>query len=93
MTLPDSVYRHIAPPHISIFSENGIEKLLGNEFEIIGKWCFGQGYMDIINNSMLAAGMDENDLYFEISKLHNLVQPVFDREGYADTIIIVAVKR
>ena len=41
----DAVYRHIVPPqHLQIFTEEGVDKILKNKYEIIGKWGFGQGF-------------------------------------------------
>lgn len=87
------IYRHIAAPgHLQVFSEKSIAMLLQNKFRIIGKWEFGQGYTDLINNAMLMARVEENALYNKLIDLSNTIQAVFDKEGLADQILVVTMK-
>ncbi len=88
------IYRHIVPPiHLSIFSEKGIDYLLSDSFELLGKWYFGQGYMDIVNNAMLVSGLKSNQIYEEVLAISNKVQMVVDEQGLSDQIMVVARKR
>ena len=94
LTCKNQVYRHIDPPiHVQIFSEDSLVWLLEDLFDIQGKWLFGQGYSDLINNAMLLSGEKENELYHRLMDLSNTIQPVFDRNGLADQILLVAKKR
>lgn len=94
LTCKNQVYRHIDPPiHLQIFSGDSLGRLLEDQFEIQGKWLFGQGYSDLISNAMLLSGEQENELYHRLMDLSNTIQPVFDRNGLADQILLVARKR
>jgi len=89
----DFVYRHIASPeHLTVFSEAGIERLLSGRFQILGKWCFGQGYVDIINNAMLWSKERENGLYEKVLDISNDVQKTVDEHGLADSIMVITRK-
>jgi 2-polyprenyl-3-methyl-5-hydroxy-6-metoxy-1,4-benzoquinol methylase len=91
MTSTNIVYRHITPPnHLQIFSENAIEKMYGGRFEIIGKWGFGEGFTDILNNTMLNSNTDENDLYEKMMNISNDIQFIVDKNGLSDQMIFVA---
>ncbi len=78
---------------MQIFSEDSLVWLLEDLFDIQGKWLFGQGYSDLINNAMLLSGEKENELYHRLMDLSHTIQPVFDRNGLADQILLVAKKR
>lgn len=93
MTCSSVVYRHITTPgHLQVFTDQSIGILLQNKFQVIGKWGFGQGYTDLVNNAMIMAGVEENILYDRLIDLSNKIQPVFDAEGLSDQILVVAVK-
>ena len=92
-TCPDAAYRHIDPPiHLQIFSEDSLSYLLDERFEIIGKWEFGQGYTDLINNAMILSGLEESNLYIDLMNLSNRIQPIIDEAGFADQMLVVAQK-
>ena len=93
-TCPNAVYRHIVPPiHLQVFSEKSLIYLLGEQLEIIGKWEFGQGYTDLINNAMILGGLEESELYVSLMNISNRIQPVIDEAGYADQMLVVARKK
>lgn len=93
MTCSEMVYRHISSPgHLQVFSEKAIDMLFENKFRMIGKWVFGQGYTDLINNAMLMAEKEESTLYNKLLDVSNRIQAIFDEEGMADQILVVAVK-
>ena len=90
-TCDHAVYRHIVSPiHLQVFSENSLSYLLEDRFSIVGKWEFGQGYGDLLNNAMIVSGLEESALYIELMNLSNKIQPVFDEAGFADQMLIVA---
>lgn len=92
-TCPNAVYRHIASPgHLQVFSDKSIEYMLNDKYEIIGKWLFGQGWTDLINNAMLLSGLEESQLYVDLINLTNRIQPIIDEAGFADTMLVVAKK-
>lgn len=93
MTCNYAVYRHmVSPIHLQIFSDKSLEHLLGDECEIIGKWDFGQGYTDLLNNAMLLSGRQECSLYVDLLNLGNKIQPIIDEVGFADQMLVVAQK-
>lgn len=94
LTCKNMIYRHIVPPiHLQIFSEQSIEMILNNRFEMIGKWEFGQGYTDLVNNLMLLSNTEENDIYYELIKQSNAIQFAIDESGLADQMLIIARKK
>ena len=93
LTSGGKTYRHLVPPaHISVFSEKSMETLLCGKFKIIGKWGFGQGFADMVNNAMFLSGKEENDLYLKVLECSNQMQRVFDEAGLSDSMIFVAVR-
>lgn len=93
-TCPNAVYRHIVSPiHLQVFSDKSVEYLLSDKYEIIGKWLFGQGWTDLINNAMILSGLEESQLYVDIINLNNSIQPIIDEAGLADHMLIVAKKK
>lgn len=93
MTCNNAVYRHIeSPAHLQVFSDKSLKYLLGDELKIIGKWEFGQGYTDLINNAMLLSDQQESALYVNLLNLSNKIQPIIDEAGFADQMLVVAQK-
>lgn len=93
LTSCNNIYRHIVPPiHLQIFSDEAINRLLKNKFTICSRWFFGQGFTDILTNSMILSGIDSNPLYDLIYKHSNEIQQTIDSEGLADQVLIVAKK-
>lgn len=93
LTAMGKIYRYLAPPQaISAFSEKSMDILLNGKFRLIGKWGFGQGFTDIVNNAMLINGRSEDELYLKMLGCNNSVQKVFDEAGLSDTMIYVAIK-
>ena len=93
MTCNYAVYRHmVSPIHLQIFSDKSLKYLLGDECEIIGRWDFGQGYTDLLNNAMLLSGRQECSLYVDLLNLSNKIQPIIDEAGFADQMLVVAQK-
>lgn len=93
LTCPNKVYRHIeSPQHLQVFSDDAIKYILKESFEIIGNWQFGQGYTDILTNSMILSGVEESSLYEDLMSISNEVQKVVDENGFADQMLVVAKK-
>lgn len=94
MTCMDKViYRHINPPfHASIFTEKAIDILFDGKFRMVGKWGFGQGFTDIINNALLISGRPVDEVYTKMLDCSNPIQKILDEAGLSDTMIYVAVK-
>jgi SAM-dependent methyltransferase len=91
---PDLTYRHITPPiHFQVFSEKAIEILTGDEFRLIATWGFGQGYTDVLTNTMLLGNIKESSLYQQLMDISNDVQKVIDEKGYADQMVYVLQKK
>lgn len=93
LTCPNKVYRHIeSPQHLQVFSDESIEYILSDSFKVIGNWQFGQGYTDILTNSMILSEMEESSLYDDLMSISNEVQKVVDENGFADQMLVVAKK-
>ena len=89
----DAVYRHIVPPqHLQIFTEDGVDKILKDKYEIIGKWGFGQGFFDILTESAINANLNNLELYNQLIDQSNPIQKVIDEVGFSDTMIFVCKK-
>lgn len=94
MTSKDNIYRHIVPPvHLQVFSERSLNILLGNMFDIVAIWEFGQGFADIINNAMILSDTKSCELYDKVMATQNKVQRVIDETGLADQILIIAQRK
>lgn len=90
----DFSYRHIVPPiHLTVFSERGLEHILADRFIVLGKWCFGQGYVDVINNALLWSKEEKGKLYERVINISNEVQEVIDACGLADQVMVVVKKK
>jgi 2-polyprenyl-3-methyl-5-hydroxy-6-metoxy-1,4-benzoquinol methylase len=90
---PNSLYRHITPPyHIHVFGENGVEKMIEGMWEIVGKWGFGQGFLDMIDAVALNSTGCDLSIYEKLSYLSNEIQKIIDCNGLSDTMIYVARK-
>lgn len=93
LTCAHAVYRHmVSPIHLQIFSDNSLKYLLDDECKMIGKWDFGQGYTDLLNNAMLLSGQQESSLYVDLLNLSNKIQPIIDEAGFADQMLVVVQK-
>ncbi|ONI43895.1 hypothetical protein AN640_05990 [Candidatus Epulonipiscium fishelsonii] len=95
LTDNENVYRHIIPPiHLQVFTEDGIDILLKDKFDIISKWGFGQGYFDILTSQMLKNNNNKNKstLYNELLLLNDTIQKEFDKKGFSDNMIFIAKK-
>ncbi|MBQ9025559.1 MAG: class I SAM-dependent methyltransferase [Methanobrevibacter sp.] len=89
----DAVYRHMVPPqHLQIFTEKGVDEILKDKYEIIGKWGFGQGFFDILTESAINADLDNLELYNQLIDQSNPIQKVIDEVGFSDTMIFVCKK-
>lgn len=94
LTSMDNIYRHIAPPtHLQIFSEKSLRILLKDKYEIIAIWEFGQGFSDIINNSMIISKTVPGKIYEHVMKANNYIQQAVDEAGLADQIMIIAQRK
>lgn len=62
----------------------------GGDFTIIGKWCYGQGFMDLIH---AFDKYDKNDLYIQCNQIFNAVQRTIDKNDMADFMLIVLQKQ
>ncbi|AWI33737.1 class I SAM-dependent methyltransferase [Helicobacter apodemus] len=89
------VYRHLIPPfHLNIFSEKSLEIACtsagGGGFTLVGKWAYGQGFMDIIH---AFEGFDKNQsLYEKICSVSNQIQKILDENNLADFLMLVLQK-
>lgn len=84
MMYPQVVMRHMClPGHLQIFHEKTLEIMLGSDFDIIAKWCFGQGFSDLLKFPIIQnrSSYDE-DLYHMIMGLNDKVQAILDVGGY-----------
>lgn len=86
-------YRHISPPlHLNIFSEKAVEIIYDkNNLEILGKWVYGQGFLDILNICQLKN--TSNKIYDQLIEISNKVQQTIDETGFGDFMIVVARKK
>lgn len=91
----DVVYRHMdLPGHLQIFNEKTMELLFGENFTPVGKWCFGQGFSDLINLPLVSnesAPIDQ-DLYSKIMAMNNDIQKIMDSNDLGDELLIIAKK-
>ena len=93
-TYDSLIYRHIVPPiHLQIFSEKSLDMLLGDRFDILGKWRYGQGFTDLINYAAIQSEPENMELYDLIMQKSNEIQKTVDEAGLADVILLVARKR
>ena len=89
----DAVYRHMVPPqHLQIFTEEGVNKILKDKFEVIATWGFGQGFFDILTESAINANLENVDLYNQLIDKSNSIQKAIDEVGFSDTMIFVCKK-
>lgn len=89
----DAVYRHMVPPqHLQIFTENGVDEILKDKYEIIGRWGFGQGFFDILTESAINANLENVELYNQLIDKSNPIQKAIDDAGFSDTMIFVCRK-
>lgn len=89
----DAVYRHMVPPqHLQIFTENGVNEILKDKYEIIGQWGFGQGFFDILTESAINANLENLELYNQLIDQSNPIQKAIDEAGFSDTMIFVCKK-
>lgn len=92
LVAPNQVYRHlIAPLHLNIFSEKSLESVYTKAgFKLVGKWVYGQGFMDIIH---AFTGFDrQKNLYKQINQISNEVQKVIDKNNLGDFLLLVLQK-
>lgn len=89
----DAVYRHMVPPqHLQIFTEKGVDEILKDKYEIIGRWGFGQGFFDILTESAINADLENVGLYNQLIDESNSIQKAIDESGFSDTMIFVCRK-
>ena len=89
----DAVYRHMVPPqHLQIFTEDGVNEILKDKYEIIGRWGFGQGFFDILTECAINGNLDNLELYNQLIDESNSIQKVIDESGFSDTMIFVCKK-
>lgn len=86
--------RYIVPPiHLQMFNEKSLEILLKGRFDIVVKWRFGQGFMDVINNAMILSQTKHCKIYEEIMRGQNHIQRAIDETGLSDQILLVAIRK
>lgn len=97
----------IAPFHLNIFSlqslyiaysgndasnsTGGGRSYMQKGFDLVGKWEYGQGFMDMIH--AFDRFNHDNKIYEQISYLSNEIQKILDSNGLADFLLIVLKKR
>ena len=90
LVAPSLAYRHLTPPqHIFVPSEKAMLELAGNDFVLVAKWGFGQGFTDILQLALLQGNTTSISLYNELMGISNEVQKVIDEHGYADQMIYI----
>lgn len=92
LVAPNQVYRHlIAPLHLNIFSEKSLELVYQKAgFKLVGKWVYGQGFMDIIHAFTNFDG--QKNLYKQINQISNEVQKMIDKNNLGDFLLLVLQK-
>jgi SAM-dependent methyltransferase len=91
---PGMSCRHIIPPdHLHVFSDASLRRMTAaSALAPVGIWYFGQDYYDIISSAMANANIAVSSLYHDALDLTPLIQPIVDRAGLADTMLLVARK-
>lgn len=93
---PNVVYRHMdLPGHLQIFNEKTMDILYGDAFEPVGKWCFGQGFSDLINLPLVSKEENpiDTELYSKIMTMNNDIQKIIDSNDLGDELLIIARKK
>ncbi|WP_273213734.1 class I SAM-dependent methyltransferase [Helicobacter rodentium] len=92
LVAPNLVYRHLIPPfHLNIFSEKSLELVYQKAgFKLVGKWVYGQGFMDIIH--AFTQFDAQKNLYEQMSKISNEVQKIIDKNNLGDFLLLVLQK-
>ena len=92
----DVVYRHMdLPGHLQIFNEHTFDILYGDSFTPVGKWCFGQGFSDLVNLPLVSRERDTVDpeLLNNIMKMNNDIQKIIDENNLGDELLIIAKRK
>ena len=91
---PEMACRHIYPPeHLHIFTDNSASILLQKTgFTLIGEWFFGQDFFDLITSAAANQGLKPFSIWDSVANLSPKIQNVIDHEGFADTMILVALR-
>lgn len=93
LTSNTNIYRHIVPPiHLQVFSDEGVNSLLKNKFELIATWGFGQGFFDILTNAVIISNIENLELYNNLLDASNNIQKVIDENNFSDQMIFIAQK-
>jgi len=93
ITSQNHVYRHLSPPgHLQLFSEKGLAACVGDAFEPLASWEFGQGFIDLVIDAMVLAGREEDAFYRDIIGMGNEMQKVVDERHFADQMLVVMRK-
>lgn len=94
LVFPDLVYRHIHPPeHLHLFSESSLEIMLrAAGINPVAIWEFGQDAIDFVFHAVANARLQENEFIEAIIALAADLQPVVDKKGMSDVILVVTIK-
>ena len=60
--------------------------------ECIGKWYFGQDYLDLLQNSASDIELLDLNLLHKVLNMNNEVQEILDGNMLSDSVIIIAKK-
>jgi len=85
-------YKHMMTAgHYHIFTEKSMEVIQTHcSLEIMAKWCFGNGFVDLINTALLLSGHDVNSAVIDtILEKTPDVQSAVDEAGLSEAMIVV----
>lgn len=69
----------------------GVMPTLANKgFKLVGKWEYGQGFMDIIH--AFSRFYKDKEIYEKLSSISNEIQKIIDKAGLGDFLLIVLKK-
>lgn len=76
-----------------LFSEQSLPYLLEDKFCVIEKWEYGNGYERLIQNFSQRNDHNKEISYQKLTRLSRHIQELFNTEGLADRMLILAKKR
>lgn len=79
--------------HNQLFSDKSLSLLLEDKFCVIEKWEYGNGYERLIQNISERNDNSKEISYQKLIRLSKRIQELFNTEGLADKIMILAKKR
>ncbi len=93
-------YKYMIPPlHLHVFSESSLCKVWGMGFDPLAKWCFGNGFVDLMNTALLLsdnphfANNADTSCFNDIWRVADTVQRTIDEQGLSDVMLWVLKNR